>query len=73
MTRLSCPSCRLRFATPATATLTTCPECGRTLEAVRFAEATLGFRVFADPDPQPAMPMAVEAAVPTDVRRPDPA
>ena len=67
MTRLSCPSCRLRFSRAATATLTTCPECGQDLEAVDSAEATLGFGLFAPTDPPPAVPLAVEAALPIHV------
>jgi hypothetical protein len=63
MTRLSCPSCRLRFGAAATAILTTCPECERHLE-VASAEATLGLRLFAPADPRPALPTAVEAAMP---------
>jgi hypothetical protein len=66
MTRLSCPSCRLRFAAAATATITTCPDCGQDLEAVISAEDTLGFRLFTPLDPQPELPMAVEAALPID-------
>ena len=64
MTRMSCPSCRLRFTAAATATITTCPDCGRHLEPVISAEDTLGFRLFTPLDPQPEMPMAVEAALP---------
>jgi hypothetical protein len=66
MTRLSCPTCRLRFSGAATATLTTCPDCCRPLEAVGSAEATLGCRLFAPTDPLPALPMAIEAAMPID-------
>jgi len=43
MTRVSCPSCRLRFGAAATAILSSCPECGRHLEAVTSAEEILGF------------------------------
>jgi hypothetical protein len=64
MTRLSCPSCRLRFSAAAAATITTCPACGRHLEPVISAEDTLGFRLFTAADPQPELPMAVEAALP---------
>ena len=71
MTRLSCPSCQLRFSTALTATQTTCPECGRPLEAVSSAEGTLGLRLFSGPDLRPALPMAVEAALPVDDVRPD--
>ena len=71
MTRLLCPGCRLRFTTAPTATLTTCPVCGRRLEAVSSAQATLGYRLFAALDPQPALPMAAEAALPIHDLRPD--
>ena len=64
MTRLSCPSCRLRFKAAATAAITTCPDCGRHLDAVISAEGTLGFRLFTPLDPQPELPMALEAALP---------
>jgi uncharacterized protein (UPF0212 family) len=64
MTRLSCPSCRLRFTAAAIATITTCPDCGRHLESVFSAEDTLGFRLFTPLDPQPELPMALEAALP---------
>jgi hypothetical protein len=70
MTRVSCPSCRVRFGAAATAVLTTCPECGRPLEAASSAADTLGFQLFAPADPPPALPVAVEAALPTDVPLP---
>ena len=70
MTRLSCPSCRLRFSAAALAASTTCPECGRPLEAVSSAADTLGFQLFAPTDPLPALPMAAEAALPTDIPLP---
>jgi uncharacterized protein YbaR (Trm112 family) len=68
MTRLCCPRCRTRFSIAATAFLTTCPECDGPLDAVDSAAATIGFRLFAT-EPQPALPMAGEAAV--DRPRPD--
>jgi hypothetical protein len=71
MTRLSCPSCRLRFTTVAAATLTTCPDCGRELRAVASAQAILGYRLFEPADPMPAAPIAVEAALPIDGSPPD--
>jgi hypothetical protein len=64
MTRLSCPSCRLRFGAAATAFTTSCPDCGRHLEAVVSAEDTMGFRLFAPSDSQPELPVAVEVALP---------
>jgi hypothetical protein len=71
MTRLSCPGCRLRFTAAATATITTCPDCGRHLHPVIRAEDTLGFRLFTKVDPQPALPAAVEAALPIHDLSPD--
>jgi hypothetical protein len=67
MTRVSCPSCRLRFGAAASAVLTTCPECGRPLEPAASATATLGFQLFAPTDLPLAPPMAIEAVLPTDV------
>ena len=61
MTRASCPSCRLRFTPAATAILTSCPECGRSLQAASSAE-TLGYRLFPPADPAPALPVAVALA-----------
>ena len=71
MTRLSCPSFRLRFAAGASATVTNCPACGGHLEPVTSAEDTLGFRLFSPLDPQPELPMAVEAALPIHDLRSD--
>jgi hypothetical protein len=70
MTRLSCPSCRLRFTAAATATLTTCPECGDPLEPIGSAEATMGYRLFAPTAADAALPMAAEAALPVPDPRP---
>jgi hypothetical protein len=64
MTRLSCPSCRLRFSAAATATLTTCPECQRPVDEVDSATALIGYRLFAPTPLDPALPMAAEAALP---------
>jgi predicted nucleic acid-binding Zn-ribbon protein len=71
MTRVSCPSCRLRFTGAAAAILTTCPDCGRELQAVPSAEATLGYRLFEPFEPERALPMAGEVALPIDDLRPD--
>jgi hypothetical protein len=70
MTRLCCPSCRLRFTTAAAATLTNCPECDCPPEAVDVA-ATLGYRLFVAADPPRALPMAAEATLPDPDLRPD--
>jgi hypothetical protein len=64
MTRLTCRPCRLRFGGAAAATLASCPECGRALEDPGTAAASMGFRLFAPVEPAPAVPMAVEAALP---------
>ena len=71
MTRLSCPSCRLRFASAAASPPSTCPECGRHLQAVPSAEAVLGYRLFVASDSPAALPMAAEMALPIDVPGPD--
>jgi hypothetical protein len=41
------------------------------LQAVTSAEATLGYRLFEPSDPELALPMAVEVALPIDDFRPD--
>jgi hypothetical protein len=71
MTRVSCPACRLRFTAASTASLTTCPECARDLEPVTSAAATLGYRLFDADAPPPALPIAVEVALPIHGSRPD--
>ncbi|MEA2385626.1 MAG: hypothetical protein QOH72_5597 [Solirubrobacteraceae bacterium] len=71
MTRVSCPSCRLRFTSAAAAILTTCPACGSELQAVTSATAVLGYRLFEPFEPESALPMAVEVALPIDDHRPD--
>lgn len=71
MTRLLCPRCRLRFTAALTATLTTCPDCGRPLDAVGCAEATLGYRLFAARDAEPALPTAVEVVLTVPGATPD--
>jgi hypothetical protein len=71
MTRLTCPSCRLRFASVSAATLTNCPSCAGELQAVASAEAALGFRLSEVGDPPAALPVAVAIALPTPADRPD--
>ena len=71
MTRLSCPTCRLRLTVAAAATLTNCPECERDLELATSAAALLGYRLFDVLDAPPALPMAAEAALPTHDPRSD--
>jgi hypothetical protein len=70
MTRPTCPSCRLRFASAPAATLTTCPCCAGDLQAVASAEATLGFRLFEAVDPPAVVPVAVATALPIPANRP---
>jgi hypothetical protein len=70
MTRVTCPSCRLRFGAADAVTLSSCPECGRSLEAVGSPAATLGLRLFAAADPHPPLPIAAEAALFHDDDRP---
>jgi predicted nucleic acid-binding Zn-ribbon protein len=71
MTRMSCPNCQLRFTSAAAAILTTCPDCGRELQAAVSAEAMLGYRLFEPFEPEHALPMAVEVALPLHDLRPD--
>ena len=71
MTRFCCPSCRLRFAGAATASLETCPNCDGEVEPVISAAETLGYRLFDAADAPPVLPMAVEAALPLPGYRPD--
>jgi predicted RNA-binding Zn-ribbon protein involved in translation (DUF1610 family) len=71
MTRASCPSCRLRFTPAAAAILTSCPECGRPLRAAGSTETTLGYRLFVPADPAPALPAAMEIALPPEPDWPD--
>jgi hypothetical protein len=71
MTRLTCPSCRLRFASASAATLTICPSCAGDLQAVASAEATLGFRLYEVLDPPAVLPIAVAMALPTPADRLD--
>jgi hypothetical protein len=71
MTRVCCPSCRLRFTSAAAASLRTCPACGQVLESAPSAQAALGYRLFDFAEPLPELPMAGEAALPVDAPRPD--
>ena len=73
MTRVTCPSCRLRFGAAAAVTLASCPECGRALEDAGSAAASMGFRLFgsAEPESEPALAMAVEAKLPIPRPRQD--
>jgi hypothetical protein len=71
MTRVSCPSCRLRFTPAAAALLTACPQCGRDLHPVASVEATLGYRLFDAIDSPPPLPLAAEIVLPIHAHRPD--
>jgi hypothetical protein len=72
MTRVCCPSCRLRFTPASAASLAICPECRRDLRAVAYAEALVGYRLFGPIDAPPALPTAAEMALPKDVDPTDP-
>ena len=72
MTRVCCPSCRLRLTPAATAILAICPECRHELHAVASAEALVGYRLFDPSDALPALPAAAELALPIDVDPTDP-
>jgi hypothetical protein len=65
------PKLRLRFATVAAPILTSCPECGRELQAVDSADAALGYRLLVAIDSPPTFPMAVAATMPILPPRPD--
>jgi|tagenome__1003787_1003787.scaffolds.fasta_scaffold20941492_4 hypothetical protein len=71
MTRVTCRVCRLRFGGAAAAALASCPECGRALEDPGSAAASMGFRLFGPADLDPALPLAVEAALPIPAPRQD--
>jgi hypothetical protein len=71
MTRFCCPSCRLRFAGAATASLEACPTCDCALVPVASAADTLGYRLFDPTDVPLLLPMAVEAAIPLPWPGPD--
>jgi predicted nucleic acid-binding Zn-ribbon protein len=64
MTRACCPSCRLRFTSAATVSLSACPDCGQALQSVPAAHAALGYRLFKFTEPLPELPIAVEAELP---------
>jgi len=70
MTRLTCPSCRLRFPSASAPALTTCPCCAGDLRAAASAGATLGFRLFEGEDLPVELPLAAEVAVPLPPHRP---
>jgi hypothetical protein len=71
MTRFCCPSCRIRFAGAATASLETCPQCDGELAPVISAVETIGYRLFDAADAPHELPMAVEAALPRPGYGPD--
>lgn len=45
MTRVSCPSCRMRFARETATHITACPVCGGRLARIS-ADGALGLRLF---------------------------
>jgi hypothetical protein len=70
MTRVCCPSCRLRFTGAPAASLTSCPHCDEVLQPVVSAALTMGYRLYDVVDPLPAMPTAVAVALPVDGPQP---
>ena len=64
MTRVGCPSCRLRFTSAAAAYLVVCPECGRAPQPIAGAEGVVGFRLFVLEDVPCELPEAVAASIP---------
>jgi hypothetical protein len=62
MTRLSCPTCRLRFIL-SVAYLDACPECGEPLRALALQD-TVGFRLMGVEDVPPSLPEAVAVSIP---------
>jgi len=71
MTQTSCPSCRLRFTRASAAHLDACPECTQPLDRTATASDMLGYRLFDIADPHPAVPAAIEMALPMPSPAPD--
>jgi DNA-binding helix-hairpin-helix protein with protein kinase domain len=64
MTRLRCPTCRLRFTHAAAAHLVNCPSCQAPLQVATTAAQALGDRL-ADAVALPAdAPIAIPVAIP---------
>ncbi|MCW2966877.1 MAG: hypothetical protein JWM71_649 [Solirubrobacteraceae bacterium] len=64
MTRVCCPSCRLRFTPAVTAYLADCPQCDKPLEPVTDAAHALGLRLYVADDETPTdLPQALAAAL----------
>jgi hypothetical protein len=64
MTRLCCPTCRLRFTRAATAFLVACPECGEPPQSVSCAQQMIGLRLFEPDVVWDVRPDAVAVAMP---------
>jgi hypothetical protein len=64
MTRIGCPSCRLRFSAAAAAYLVACPECGRPPQPITGEQGVVGFRLFVLEDTPPELPEAVSVSIP---------
>ena len=69
MTRVCCPSCRLRFTPAAAAYVVRCPECGGPPERIASSERLVGFRLFEPQDIPHPVPEAIAVAIP--VHEPD--
>lgn len=62
MTRLCCPSCRLRFPRVSAAYLVSCPRCTQALEPIAAQDA-LGYQLFPEADPVHVLLRAIELRV----------
>jgi predicted amidophosphoribosyltransferase len=64
MTRLCCPSCRLRFPPAASSYLIACPDCSQPLQSTDGLESIVGLRLF-EPNGLPAsFPEAIAVSLP---------
>ena len=65
MTHACCSECRLRFSPVASASLTSCPQCGASLTAIPGLAGAVGFRLYTAGELLDApLPEAVAAAMP---------
>jgi hypothetical protein len=64
MTRLCCPSCRLRFPPAASSYLIACPDCSEPLQPIDGLESTLGLRLFTLDSLPASFPEAIAASLP---------
>jgi hypothetical protein len=64
VSRVCCPTCRLRFSPLAEAYLTSCPECGAQPTPVDNPESLVGFRLLDPVDIPHILPEALEVSLP---------